>query len=137
MSEATGNVAGMTHAKSSFTVDNREMSPVDWEGGAMSRTRFTKTFTGDLVGSSVVEATMLMTEDDGPMAYVGIERIEGALHARAGTFLLLHAATGHQGAQAASWTIVAGSGSGELAGIRGSGEITDQHDLLLDYEFDA
>ncbi len=127
----------MTHAKSAFTVDDRDATPVEWDGGEMSRTRFAKTFTGDLVGSSVVEATMLMMENAGPVAYVGLERIEGSLHGRAGTFVLLHAASGHGGEQVASWTVVAGSGTGELAGIRGSGEITDQHDLVLNYELDA
>ena len=71
------------------------------------------------------------------LAYVGLERIEGTLHGRTGTFVLLHSATGSQGEQHGSWTIVPGSGGGELAGIRGSGEITDQHDFVLEYALDA
>ena len=127
----------MNHARSSFTVDHRDASPVIWEGGAMSRSRFAKMFTGDLVGSSVVEATMLMLENAGPVAYVGLERIEGTLHGRTGTFVLLHSATGSPGENHGSWTIVPGSGGGELAGIRGSGEITDQHDFVLEYALDT
>ena len=50
----------MNQARSSFTVDDRDASPVIWEGGAMSRSRFAKMFTEDLVGSSVVEATPIM-----------------------------------------------------------------------------
>ncbi|HEV2088219.1 MAG TPA: DUF3224 domain-containing protein [Cryptosporangiaceae bacterium] len=127
----------MIRAESSFTVDDRDMTPVDWEGGAMSRARFTKTFTGDLVGSSVVEAAMLMAANDGPVAYVGLERIEGALHGRTGSFVLLHAATGHRGEQTGSWTIVSGSGGGELTGIQGSGTITEEHEFTLDYEIEG
>lgn len=38
------------------------------------------------------------------------------------------------GEQAASSTIVPGSGTGEPSGISGYAEITDQHELVLDYE---
>ncbi len=100
----------------------------------MSRTRFVKTFTGELTGTGIVEAVMLRTDDDGPAVYVGIERIEGTLHWQAGSFLPLHSATMLGGEQAASWTIVPGSGTGGLAGISGSGEITPDHDLVLDYQ---
>ena len=39
------------------------------------------------------------------------------------------------GTQHALWTIVTGSGTGELAGIHGTGEITPGHNFMLNYDF--
>jgi hypothetical protein len=126
-----------TRANSSFTIDNRDAEPTPWEGGQMSRTRLTKTFTGDLVGTSVVEAIMLGMEDGGPAVYVGVEQFDCALHGRKGTFLLTHSATMHGADSASSWTVVPGSGTGELAGLDGDAEITPEHDFLLDYTLES
>jgi|SRR5579862_246815 len=124
-------------ANSAFTIDRRDATPAAWEGGDMSRTRWTKTFTGQLAGSSVVEAVMLKLHDAGPAVYVGVERFNCTLDGRRGTFVLLHAGTALGDDHSASWTIVPGSGTGELAGIRGHGEITPRHDFVLDYELDS
>ena len=120
-------------AKSSFVIDARDADPVPWEGGQMSRTRIAKTLTGDVVGTSVVETVMLGT-DGGPAAYVGIERYDVTVHGRAGTFLLTHAATMLGDQASAVLTIVPGSGTGELAGIAGTAQITPGHDFLLEYQ---
>ena len=124
-------------AKSAFTVDKRDMLPVEWEGGQMSRTRFFKTFTGELSGTSVVEAIMAGLSNNGPMVYVAIERFDCTLRGRKGTFVLTHSATSHGSEQTGLWTIVAGSGTGELAGLRGHGEILPNHDFVLTYELGA
>jgi len=137
MSVPFSTVWPMTRATSSFTMDDTQHTPTEWAGGMMSRTRFVKTFDGDLAGSGIVEAVMLRTDDDGPAAYVGVERIEGTLHGRTGCFLLLHSATALGGDQVASWTIVPGSGTGALSGISGRAQITEHHDFVLDYSLDS
>ena len=125
----------MTHsARGSFTIDHQESTPAPWDGGAMSRTRFTKTFSGELVGSSVVETIMLKGDGDGPMAYVGLERIACAVGERTGTFLLLHSATANGAEHTTLWTIVPGSGTDDLRGIRGTFQILDQHAFVLEYD---
>jgi len=122
-------------ANSAFTVDKQDAQPAEgWKGGKMNRTRFAKTFTGDLAGTSVVEAIMVGLDDGGPMIYVGVERFDCTLAGRKGTFVLLHSATAHGGNQNGSWTIVSGSGTGELAGITGTGEILPNHAFVLNYE---
>lgn len=118
-------------ATSSFTLDKKDFVPAEWVGGTMMRARYEKTFTGDLEGTSVVEASMLRTDDDGPAVYVAIERFDCTLHGRKGSFLLLHRAM--QPGESA-WTIAEGTGQGELSGIQGSGEITPGHGFTLDYE---
>ena len=122
-------------AQSSFVIDKKDAAAVEWEGGNMGHNSFYKTFTGDLVGTSLVKAIMLMTENGGPAVYVGIERFDCTLMGRKGTFLLTHSAVMHNGAQHGLWTIVAGSGTGELADIHGQGEILPKHEFVLDYDF--
>jgi Protein of unknown function (DUF3224) len=118
-----------------FTVDTTNTDPVEWpEDSAVHRNRFGKTFTGELAGSSVVEATMfgMMTGD--PAAYVAIERFEGAVGDRKGSFVLLHAGTISGGAQSTTLTILAGSGTGDLVGIAGHADLLPDHHLVLHYD---
>lgn len=122
-------------ARSTFVIDRKEAAPVAWTGGAMGRNTFHKTFTGELAGTSVVEAVMLMSDAPGPAVYVGIERFDCTLLDRRGTFLLTHSAVMQGGAQHGLWTIVTGSGTGELTGIHGTGEILPGHAFTLTYDF--
>ncbi|MEP6779127.1 MAG: DUF3224 domain-containing protein [Gemmatimonadaceae bacterium] len=116
-------------------IDKKDAAPVEWAGGHMGHNSFYKTFTGDITGTSLVKAIMLMTDSPGPAVYVGIERYDCTVRGKKGTFLLTHSAVMLNGAQAAQWTIVEGSGTDELKGIRGRGEILPKHDFVLEYEF--
>ena len=122
-------------AHSSFVIDRKDAAPAAWEGGQLGINSFYKTFTGDFAGTSMVRAVMLMTDDGGPAVYTGIERFDGTLMGRRGTFLLTHSAVMHKGVQHGEWAIVTGSGTGELADIHGTGEITPNHTFTLDYDF--
>lgn len=122
-----------TQARSSFTIDKKDESPIDWLGGSMNKARWRKTFAGDLTGTSEIEFLMARLET-GAMAYVGVERFEGELSGRRGTFVLTHASTMNGSDYEMIVKIVPGSGTGELSGISGIAEITPDHDLLLNYE---
>jgi hypothetical protein len=126
------------HATSAFTIEGWEPTPIDdRDGVSLTRTKVTKTFTGDLEGTSVAELLMAGAPHDSA-AYVGFERIEGRLDGRAGSFILHHNATSARGAQSASWTIMPNSGIGELQGISGAALITQEpdggHTFTLDYD---
>ena len=129
-------------AISGFTLDVYEPAPFDEhvkapEGFQLSRTRIAKTFSGDLAGTSVTQAVMAVTQE-GSAGYVAIELIVGSLHGRQGSFLLQHSATATRGAQSGSYTIVPDSGTGQLAGLSGEGDIAvdadGAHTLTLDYD---
>jgi Protein of unknown function (DUF3224) len=127
------------HAKSSFTLDSWDSEPYDeQEGASLARTRITKTFTGDLEGTSTAETLMARGQVEGSAAYVGFERITGRLHGREGSFVLHHNATAAGGTQSGSWTIVPDTGTGELRAIRGEAQIDvapdGSHTFTLDYE---
>jgi len=120
-------------AKSSFTIDKTEETPVEWAGGSVNRARWYKTFTGDLSGTSEIEITMGKL-DTGAMVYVGVERFDVELHGRKGTFVVMHSSTMLGSDYEMTLKLVPGSGTGDLAGITGTAQITAGHDLLLEYE---
>ncbi|HEX2152920.1 MAG TPA: DUF3224 domain-containing protein [Acidimicrobiia bacterium] len=108
-------------------------------GVDLSHSAFTKTFRGELEGSSVTQ--MLAARSPGGAGYVAMERIVGQLGDRVGTFVLLHVGTlDASGEPTGHWTIVPGSGTGELAGISGHAHIgadDDTHRIQLHYELDG
>ena len=75
---------------------------------------------------------------DDSAAYVGVERVTARVNGRSGSFVYLHTATMVGGAPSASWTVMEGSGTGELAGISGQVRIDSLpdggHVFTLDYE---
>ncbi len=123
------------HATGTFDITNwTDLASEEKEGVTFGRNHITKTFHGDLVGTSTTEILTVVTPD-GPAAYVGVEHVEGSLHGRKGTFALQHSAASHNGEQWLKWQIVPTSGTGELAGLTGEGTIRaeDGHHYLLDY----
>ena len=125
-------------ATASFDITGWEEEPYHEEDGVkLSRTRVVKRFRGEIEGESTAELLMALAGEDSA-AYVGVERVSGRINGREGSFVYLHTATAVGGARSASWPLVAGSGTGELAGISGTITIDNLpeggHVLTLDYE---
>ena len=125
-------------ATASFDITTWDEQPYDDRDGVkLSRTRVVKAFRGQIEGESTAELLMAVAGEDSA-AYVGVERVSGRVNGRQGSFVYLHTATAAGGTRSASWPVVAGSGTGELAGIRGSISIDNLpeggHVLTLDYE---
>ena len=111
----------MTHvARGSFTVELKPQGePGVHEGVSTGRLSIDKRFEGDLVGVGRGEMLTATTPLKGSAGYVAIERFSGTLHGNAGSFVLQHSGTMTEGTQQLSITVVPGSGTGALAGIRG------------------
>lgn len=124
-------------AQASFVIDGWEENVVLDDGIKLVRTAIEKTFAGDIVGTSVAQMIMAHAAADS-MAYCGFERITATIGDRAGSFVLHHNATRAPSGGVASWTVLASSGTGALAGIRGTGVIErhedGRHTFTLDYE---
>ncbi|MCO6006217.1 DUF3224 domain-containing protein [Actinoallomurus purpureus] len=126
-------------AEGTFVLDTWDAEkPYDErEGTALTRVHVGKTFSGDLSGTSTAELITVSTEA-GPAAYVGVERFTGTLNGRTGGFVLQHNAGGENGRPWLTWKIVETSGTGDLKGIKGEGQITIEegggHSFSLDYE---
>ncbi len=116
-----------TTLEASFEITGwEETDLVDDDGVRVYRADVTKSFTGDIEGSS--ESWLVMTTTpSGPAAYVGLEVLEVSIGERDGTFVLKHDAVATDEGQTADWTVVPGSGTGDLADIAGTAEI-ERHD---------
>jgi hypothetical protein len=128
----------MPTAHGTFDIDQFDTEkPHDVDDGVtLTRAHITKTFQGDLTGSSETDIIMVHTQI--PAAYAGIERFEGAVHGRSGGFVLQHGAGSRSGEPWLTWKIVETSGTGDLTGIRGEGQIVigpdGGHSYTIDYE---
>jgi hypothetical protein len=124
-----------------FEVTGWEPEPEPLELGdagpvAFGRVRMRKTFSGAFSGTSVLSMTSAAVGES-PVGYAAIELVTGILEGRAGSFVLQHTGVVDEGAPAPSGVVLPGTGTGELAGLRGT--MTIAHDesgavLTLDYE---
>lgn len=89
------------------------------EGSKLGRMSIDKTISGDLVATTKGQMLSAMTEIKGSAGYVAIEKVEGSLKGKKGTFVLQHTGTMNQGSPSLSVTVVPDSGTGELVGLAG------------------
>lgn len=98
-----------------------------------------KQFEGEVAGRAATLFTSAFDQAAGVGTYVAMESFEGALAGRAGAFNFAHSAT-TSGTDRSNeyFIIVPGSGTGELAGITGTGSITvdadGTHHIGFEYE---
>ena len=107
-------------AKGEFTV---KLLPLTFdgqpEGSKLSRMSIDKSITGDLVATTKGQMLSAMSEVKGSAGYVAIERVQGTLSGKTGSFVLQHSGTMNKGAPGLSVTVVPDSGTGELVGLAG------------------
>jgi hypothetical protein len=103
----------------------------------LTRASVTKTYTGDIEGEGQVEYLM-MYRSDGSATFVGLERVVGGMGARAGTFVLERTGIFESGQAKESYSVIPGSATGDLQGLRGDGSSAVGHGLehpfILSYE---
>ena len=120
-------------AKGTFEV---KLDPAD--GPPIGRMTIHKTFSGDLVGTSMGQMLAFRTPVEGSAGYVAMERVEGTLAGRTGAFVLQHSGTMDRGAPTLSVSVVPDSGTDGLAGLTGSMDIIvtpGRHDYVFWYRF--
>jgi hypothetical protein len=112
-----------THCEATFQVTNWDEAPVDEQPGTAKVTRaaVTKTYDGDITGSSVTEWLMAYA-DSGDATFVGLERLVGSVSGRDGSLVLEHVGTFADGAARALLRVVPGTGTGALASVAGNGD---------------
>jgi hypothetical protein len=127
-------------ATGTFEVKVAPAEPTEFEKtNALVRYTLEKVWHGGFEGTSRGE----MLSGDAPtgaMAYVALERMNGTLAGKTGTFVFTHQASmmkGNAKSGVMQIAIVPNSGTGELAGIAGSLTInidaTDKHSWVLEY----
>ena len=115
------NSGTRAHAKAKVTVQNSEATPYDKTASpALVEIRLGETFSGDIEGESPVRALQVL-RDDHSASLVSVQRFRGKLNGRQGTFVLQGEEIVEKGKIKATWVVVRGSGTGDLAGLRGGG----------------
>jgi hypothetical protein len=131
----------MPSAAGTFAVTMNPEPPYDVnEGASIGRVSIKKQFSGDLEATGSLEMIGARSEVKGSAGYVAIERVNGALHGRAGTFVLQHSGTMSRGKGELSVTVVPDSGTGALKGLSGRMTIEiieGKHLYGFEYAFDA
>jgi Protein of unknown function (DUF3224) len=110
-----------THAEAQIAVQNSNAKPYDQTADpALAEVSITETFTGDIDGESVVKALQIR-HGAHSATMVSVQRFNGKLGGRQGTFVLQGSETLDNGKISAKWHVVPGSGTGDLVGLRGDG----------------
>lgn len=129
----------MTLANARFAITSWDETPYS-EGQdlpKLTRASVVKKFTGDIEGEGRVEYLM-MYRSDGSATFVGLERFVGRIGGKAGSFVLQRAGVFENGRAKESYSVVPGSASGELKGLRGEGSSDVghgmEHPFSLNYE---
>jgi len=103
----------------------------------LTRATVTKSYTGDIAGDANVEYLM-MYRSDGTATFVGLERVVGKIGGKSGSFVLQRTGVFEDGQAKESYSVVPGSATGELQGLRGDGTSSVghgmEHPFTLSYE---
>jgi uncharacterized protein DUF3224 len=112
----------MPIARAEFAVESwNEETFKELDGDAkLTRASVTGSLTGDIVGSSETEWLMVYGQD-GTARYVGLQRIDGALGGKEGSFVVESNGDFDGGEAKGTWSVIAGSGTGDLVGLTGEG----------------
>lgn len=93
-----------------------------------TRAKATKTYDGDIEGEASITYLMAYAED-GSATFVGLEHVTGSVAGRKGSFAMTHIGRFEGGVPTAKVEVAPGSGTEELAGLKGKGEfVTTGHD---------
>src|SRR5499427_6709428 len=129
-----------TRANAVITVHKYEPAVYEEPSGGpvLTRIHVEESFSGDITGDGAVEF-LQAARADGSASFVGIERVTGELGGRRGTFLLQDVGTVQDNIVSGEWFVIAGSGTGDLTGLRGDGgfraNLGEGAQVHLDYWF--
>jgi hypothetical protein len=80
----------------------------------------------------------MMYRSDGSATFVGLERVVGRIGPKRGTFVLQRLGAFESGQAKESYSVVPGSATGDLSGLRGEGRSAighgTEHPFTLDYD---
>lgn len=92
--------------------------------------------TGDLTGAAKTVYALAYTDGGKSAHYAGHLLFDGTLGGKQGGFIIFESGTYGSDVAKSTWQIVEGSGTGDLAGISGSGSYAATHDKTVHYTVD-
>jgi Protein of unknown function (DUF3224) len=131
--------ANGTFSVQSFNPASISQEPAVTTALPVSVATLEKSYTGDVTGRSMTVFTSAFDQATGVGTYVAMESFAGSVSGRDGAFSFVHSAsTSGTDRSAEYFAIVPSSGTGQLAGITGSGGLAvdpdGTHRIWLDYE---
>ena len=108
------------------TIEVKSYEPQGYDaapGPTLNEIKVTETFAGDLQGEGTARFLQALRAD-GTASFVALERVTGTLGGKTGTFVLQDEGTLTGNQVEGRWFVIAGSGTGDLAGLRGEGTFT-------------
>ena len=130
-----------TQAHGTFTIESWDEDPYAETdgGGKLTRASVKQSFAGDIEGDGQAEWLMCYRPDE-TADFVGLQRLVGSVGDRSGSLVLESTGTFDGREAKGPLTVVTGSGTGELAGIAGEGELVapmgGEPSVSLSYRFD-
>jgi|SRR5438067_7549362 len=131
----------MASAKGTFQVTSWDEKTYEdiGDGAKLTRARIAQDFSGDLEARGEWE-TLMCYRHDGSATYLGFARLSGRIGGREGSFVI-RTDGAYDGNEARStMTVVEGSGTDGLAGLRGEGVSVAPHgpngSYTLEYQLD-
>lgn len=122
--------------KSEFKITSWDEKPY-FEGEnnvKLTRAVITKSYAGDISGTGALDYLMAYNPD-GSAWFVGIERIEGKIGTKTGSFILSHEGTFQKGVASSSFKVIEGSATAELRGLSGTGGFSTGHSRSVPIDF--
>jgi hypothetical protein len=129
----------MARAKGTFTVTAWAEDTYQELDGKAKLTKATVGYhlSGDIEGDATWSALMYYRED-GTAEYTGLQHLTGQIGDQEGTCVMVADGGFADGAARGTWRVIEGSGTGALAGLRGSGTSVATSEppgtFTLDYE---
>jgi Protein of unknown function (DUF3224) len=126
-------------AEGTFTVTSwAEDTYQELEGKAkLTKATVGYRLTGDIEGDAMWAAVMFY-RDDGTAEFTGLQHLTGQIAGRAGSCVMVSDGTYSDGEARGTWRVIEGSGTGALAGLRGTGTSVATSEppgtFTLDYE---
>ena len=122
-------------AKGPFTVKRSAEAVHERMTNLLGRHALDKTYTGDLEATASGEMLSAGGTVPGSAGYVAIERVEGALNGKRGSFYLQHTGIMDRGSPSLSIRVIPDTGTGALEGLTGEMTITIAPGGAHSYEF--
>ena len=111
------------HASGPFDVKLNPQTDDKIGEPTLGRMSIDKQYHGDLEATSKGQMLTAMSDVKGSGVYVAVERVNGTLHGRTGTFAMHHTGIMTRGVPQLSITVVPDSGTGQLVGLTGKMDI--------------
>ena len=107
------------------------------DGSKLTRASINNTYTGEIEGTAKLEYLMAYPAD-ADVSFVGLQYVDGAIDGNKGRFVLQHIGVFADGVAKGTVSVVPGSGTDDLTGLRGEGTFVTEGQthatMTLDYD---